>query len=197
VILVIDNYDSFTYNLVQYIGICGAGTIVKRNDEVSVDEIATLNPVGIMLSPGPCRPSDSGVCLDIARASLTPGSSLYGIPLFGVCLGHQAIGMVGGGTVSKSISVMHGKTSLVQHDGKGLFEGLPNPMTAARYHSLSIEADALPDGFIVTATSLDDNEIMGVRHLNLPIEGLQFHPESIVTEGGLRLVENFVRMTTR
>lgn len=194
-ILVIDNYDSFTYNLVQYLGMCGAETVVRRNDEVTLFEVAELQPHGIMLSPGPCRPSDSGVCLDIGKAALTAGSPLYGLPLFGVCLGHQAIGMVAGGTVGRAGSVMHGKTSQVQHDGKGLFAGIPNPMIAARYHSLTIGKTTVPQDFIVTATSLDDDEIMGVRHTSLPIEGVQFHPESVVTEGGMRLIENFVRMT--
>ena len=197
VILVIDNYDSFTYNLVQYLQLCGAEVQVKRNDETSLEEISLDLPQGIMLSPGPCRPTESGVCLDIGRAALSPESKFYGIPLFGVCLGHQAIGLVAGAEVSLAGKIMHGKTSQVQHDGRGLFEGVANPMTAARYHSLSIRQETLPDGFYVTARSLDDDEIMGIRHLELPIEGVQFHPESIVTVDGLKLVDNFVRMCSR
>lgn len=194
-ILVIDNYDSFTYNLVQYLGQCGATSRVFRNDKISIPEIVELKPKGIMLSPGPCRPTDSGICLDILKVALDPEGHLRGIPLFGVCLGHQAIGIVGGGKVSKSKRVMHGKTSPIKHDGKGLFEGLPNPMTVARYHSLSIEQNSVPTDFYVTSTAEDDGEIMGVRHKELPIEGVQFHPESIVTESGIKIIENFVRMT--
>jgi len=195
VILVIDNYDSFTYNLVQYLGQCGAETVVRRNDAVTLEEAVALQPKGIVLSPGPCRPSDSGVCLDLGRAALDPKSPLYGIPMFGVCLGHQAIGEVAGGRVDRAGHIMHGKTSQVSHDGLGLFAGMPNPMTAVRYHSLTIQQGAVPPGFSVTARSLDDDEIMGVRHESLPIEGVQFHPESVLTQEGMRIVENFVRMT--
>lgn len=194
-VLVIDNYDSFTYNLVQYLGQCGADVVVRRNDEVTVEEIGTMAPQGVMLSPGPCRPSDSGVCLDIGRAALVPGSPVHGLPLFGVCLGHQAIGFVAGGVVDRSQNVRHGKTSPIEHDGKGLFAGLPNPLQVVRYHSLSILGNAVPPGFIVTSRSLDDNEIMGVRHESLPIEGVQFHPESVLTQNGLEIVRNFVQLT--
>jgi len=194
-IVVIDNYDSFTYNLVQYLGQCGAECTVVRNDEIGLQGVVDLDPDGVLLSPGPCRPTDSGVCLDIGRAALTPGSPLYGVPLFGVCLGHQAIGTVGGGTVDRAKTIRHGKTSLIEHDGQGLFAGLPNPMTAVRYHSLSILKDAVPAGFLVTARSLDDDEIMGVRHSLLPIEGVQFHPESVLTEQGIEIVRNFVERT--
>ncbi|MBS1712959.1 MAG: aminodeoxychorismate/anthranilate synthase component II [Armatimonadetes bacterium] len=190
--VVIDNYDSFTYNLVQYLGQCGAECTVRRNDETDLEGVAALSPDGILLSPGPCRPTDSGVCLDIAKSALSPGTAVYGLPLFGVCLGHQAIGTVGGGTVDRARTIRHGKTSLVEHDGRGLFSGLPNPMTAVRYHSLSILNGAVPTGFIVTARSLDDDEIMGVRHETLPIEGVQFHPESVMTENGIQIVRNFV-----
>jgi anthranilate synthase/aminodeoxychorismate synthase-like glutamine amidotransferase len=193
VILVIDNYDSFTYNLVQYISQCGAEAVVRRNDEVSIDEILTMNAAGIMLSPGPCTPTESGVCLDIVRSYLS--GELVGIPLFGVCLGHQAIGQVSGGTVARAERIMHGKSSLVRHDGKGLFEGMPNPFRAIRYHSLVVTKDSVPTGFVVTATAEDDREIMGLRHESLPIEGVQFHPESVLTEHGMRIIENFVRMT--
>jgi para-aminobenzoate synthetase component 2 len=192
VILVIDNYDSFTYNLVQYLGQCGVEAVVRRNDEITMAEIEAMTPDGIMLSPGPCTPDQSGICLDIARSFLTSGSST---PLFGVCLGHQAIGQVSGGTVARAEKIMHGKTSMVRHDGKGLFEGMPNPFRAVRYHSLVVTQDTVPPDFVVTATAEDDGEIMGLRHISLPIEGVQFHPESVLTEDGMRIVENFVRMT--
>jgi anthranilate synthase/aminodeoxychorismate synthase-like glutamine amidotransferase len=193
VILVIDNYDSFTYNLVQYLGQCGADLAVRRNDEVSVDEIRALNPKGIMLSPGPCTPTESGVCLDIVQSYLS--GEFAGVPLFGVCLGHQAIGQVSGGKVARAEKIMHGKSSMVQHDGKGLFEGMRNPFRAIRYHSLVVTKDSVPAGFAVTATAEDDGEIMGLRHETLPIEGVQFHPESVLTQDGMRIVENFVQMT--
>jgi anthranilate synthase/aminodeoxychorismate synthase-like glutamine amidotransferase len=192
VILVIDNYDSFTYNLVQYLGVCGAVVTVRRNDEVTLAETAALRPSGIMLSPGPCTPDGSGVCLDIGRAALDPDGPLAGIPVFGVCLGHQAIGQVAGGKVDRANAVRHGKSSPVRHDGQGLFQGCPNPMTAVRYHSLVVRQDAVPPGFVVTATAEDDGEIMGLRHESLPIEGVQFHPESVLTDGGLQIVRNFV-----
>lgn len=191
-ILVIDNFDSFTYNLVQYLGQCGAEIVVRRNDEITLDSIRTLSPKGIMLSPGPCTPKESGICLDVLRAALSqqPG---FTVPLFGVCLGHQAIGHVGGATVERAKNIMHGKASLVEHDGKGLFTGMPQPFSAIRYHSLVVRHDTVPEGFIVTAKSLDDHEIMGLRHESLPIEGVQFHPESILTEQGFRIVENFAK----
>ena len=195
-ILVIDNYDSFTYNLVQYLGQCGAELIVRRNDEIALDEIERLRPDGIMLSPGPCTPKESGICLDILERylfqkgfqSVTGGA----VPLFGVCLGHQAIGHVAGGVVKQAKSIMHGKASMVRHDGKGLFEGMPNPFSAIRYHSLVVTKDSLPPGFYVTATAEDDGEVMGLRHETLPIEGVQFHPESVLTQEGFRIVRNFV-----
>jgi anthranilate synthase/aminodeoxychorismate synthase-like glutamine amidotransferase len=200
-ILVIDNYDSFTYNLVQYLGRCGAEVLVRRNDQITVEEIGDLNPDGIMLSPGPCTPSESGVCLDIVRTYLHSGTSTDRAtggafrlsPLFGVCLGHQAIGEVAGGIVTRAGKIMHGKASLIRHDGKGLLHGMPNPFSAIRYHSLVVAKDTVPPGFVVTATAEDDGEIMGMRHQSLPIEGVQFHPESVLTEGGFRIVENFVR----
>ncbi|HWD38152.1 MAG TPA: aminodeoxychorismate/anthranilate synthase component II [Fimbriimonas sp.] len=195
-ILVIDNYDSFTYNLVQYLGQCGAEVVVRRNDEVSMEEIDRLRPDGIMLSPGPCTPKESGVCLPILERYLVTGgfkgSAGETIPLFGVCLGHQAIGHVAGGVVRQAQNIMHGKASLVRHDGQGVFEGMPNPFSAIRYHSLIVTADSLPAGFIVTATAEDDGEVMGIRHQSLPIEGVQFHPESVLTEEGFRIVSNFV-----
>ncbi len=198
-ILVVDNYDSFTYNLVQYLGQCKAEVMVRRNDEVTIEEIDKLKPAGIMLSPGPCTPKESGVCLPLVERYLSekpflrPGDGKV-VPLFGVCLGHQAIGQVAGGEVKQAQNIMHGKASLVEHDGKGLFAGMPNPFRAIRYHSLVVMKDHLPPGFVVTATALDDHEVMGLRHRSLPIEGVQFHPESVLTEEGFRIVENFVRM---
>jgi anthranilate synthase/aminodeoxychorismate synthase-like glutamine amidotransferase len=192
-ILVIDNYDSFTFNLVQYMGQCKVDIVVRRNDEIVLDEIRELKPDGIMLSPGPCTPKESGVCLNILAAALSPDPGPFGVPLFGVCLGHQAIGEVAGGEVRQARNIMHGKASMVSHDGKGLFEGMPNPFSAIRYHSLIVTADSIPKGFAITARSTDDNEVMGLRHETLPIEGVQFHPESVLTQDGFRIVENYVR----
>jgi para-aminobenzoate synthetase component II len=195
-ILVIDNYDSFTYNLVQYLGQCGADLTVRRNDEIQLDEIEKLCPDGIMLSPGPCTPKESGICLGILERYLFQngfkGSSGEVVPLFGVCLGHQAIGHVAGGEVRQAQNIMHGKASQVRHDGKGLFEGMPNPFSAIRYHSLIVTKESLPPGFIVSAVAEDDGEVMGMRHETLPIEGVQFHPESVLTQEGFRIVKNFV-----
>ena len=197
-ILVIDNYDSFTYNLVQYLGRCGAEVVVKRNDEITLEGIAALKPHGIMLSPGPCTPSEAGVCLDIAGAYLSSAGRSQApfpiVPLFGVCLGHQAIGQVAGGTVARAGKIMHGKASMVRHDGMGIFEGMPNPFSGIRYHSLVVTKDTVPPDLLVTATAEDDGEVMGLRHKALPIESVQFHPESVLTESGFRIVENFVRM---
>lgn len=191
-ILVIDNYDSFTYNLVQYLGQAGAEVVVKRNDEITLDEIQSLDPDGIMLSPGPCTPSQSGVCLSILAGALG-GEKRISMPIFGVCLGLQAIGEVGGGVVEQAANIMHGKASMVRHDGRGLFEGMPNPFRAIRYHSLVVTRESVPDEFEVTATAEDDAEVMGLRHRSLPIEGVQFHPESVLTEQGFTIVENFVK----
>lgn len=191
-IVVIDNYDSFTYNLVQYLGQCGADVVVRRNDQVALDEIMDLGPAGILLSPGPCTPKESGVCLDIAREAERAKGRLATIPLFGVCLGHQAIGFTSGATVRRADRIMHGKASIIRHDGQGVFAGMPNPFRAIRYHSLVVDRSTLSPEFEVTATSEDDGEIMGVRHRRLPIEGVQFHPESVLTEEGLRIVQNFV-----
>ncbi len=196
-ILVVDNYDSFTYNLVQYLGQCGAEVVVRRNDAITPEEIASLKPDGIMLSPGPCTPRESGVCLDVLRQAMGPNPGAFGVPTFGVCLGHQAIGLVAGGEVRQAANIMHGKASMVSHDGKGLFEGLPNPFSAIRYHSLVVTRDSIPKGFIVTATADDDGEVMGLRHESLPIEGVQFHPESVLTQDGIRIVENFVKAVER
>ena len=195
-ILVVDNYDSFTYNLVQYLGQAGAEVVVRRNDEIDVQKIEELRPQGVMLSPGPCTPKESGVCLDVLAAGLANTGYLAEeqIPIFGVCLGHQAIGQVAGGVVRQAVNIMHGKASPVEHDGKGLFEGMPSPFSAIRYHSLIVTADSLPKGFYITATSMDDHEVMGLRHETRPIEGVQFHPESVLTQQGYRIVENFVKI---
>lgn len=191
-ILVIDNYDSFTYNLVQYLGRCGASITVLRNDEVTTQTIAEMRPEGIMLSPGPCTPKESGVCLDVIAAALSEQDG-FRVPVFGVCLGHQTIGQVAGGIVRQAERIMHGKASPVEHDRKGLFENMPNPFSAIRYHSLVVDPQTVPQGFLVTARSTDDHEIMGLRHESLPIEGVQFHPESVMTEQGFTIVENFVK----
>ena len=193
-ILVIDNFDSFTYNLVQYLGQCGAEVAVRRNDDITLEGIEAMRPEAIMLSPGPCTPGQSGVCLDILRAALAGKSKALTVPIFGVCLGHQAIGEVAGGVVRRARTIMHGKASMVRHDGKGLFTGMPNPFRAIRYHSLVVDEDTLPADFIITATAEDDGEIMGVRHKSLPIEGVQFHPESVLSEQGMRIIENFLAM---
>ena len=189
-ILLIDNYDSFTYNLFHYLGELGADVRVVRNDEISADEALALKPEGIVLSPGPCTPNEAGICLDLI-------DQLQGrIPLLGVCLGHQAIGQAFGGVVKRAREVMHGKTSLVHHRGRGVFKDLPTPYTATRYHSLIVDRAGLPEDFEITAwTETADgemDEIMGLRHRTLPIEGVQFHPESILTEHGHQLLRNFL-----
>jgi anthranilate synthase component 2 len=189
-LLMIDNYDSFTYNLVQYLGELGAEVVVKRNDAITVDEIKRLAPERIVLSPGPCTPNEAGVSLAVVR-------ELAGqIPMLGVCLGHQAIGQAFGGDVIHARSVMHGKTSAVHHRGQGVFAGLPQPMEATRYHSLVLDAATLPACFELTAwTAFEDGsleEIMGIRHRELDIEGVQFHPESILTGAGHELLNNFL-----
>jgi len=189
-ILMIDNYDSFTYNLVQYFGELGAEVAVHRNDQITVEQVAALRPSHIILSPGPCTPNEAGICLDlIAR--------LQGqFPILGVCLGHQSIGQAFGGVVKRAREVMHGKVSQIHHSGLGVFRDLPSPYTATRYHSLVVEKDGLPDSLEVTAwTQHADgsrDEIMGMRHRTLPIEGVQFHPESILTEHGHQLLKNFI-----
>ena len=184
-ILVIDNYDSFTYNLVQYLGELGADIEVVRNDEVTVEDILKKKPDHILISPGPCSPKEAGISVEVIK-------QLSGkIPILRVCLGHQSIGYAFGGDIIRAGKLMHGKTSQISHDGKGVFKGLPNPFRATRYHSLVIKKDTLPDCLEVTATS-EDGEIMGVRHKTLPVEGVQFHPESILTEAGKDLLRNFM-----
>jgi anthranilate synthase/aminodeoxychorismate synthase-like glutamine amidotransferase len=191
-ILVIDNYDSFTYNLVQYLGEWGADIVVRRNDEIELGEIEDLNPAGIILSPGPCTPTESGVCLDILASAMIPGSTLNKreTTIFGVCLGHQAIGQVAGGVVSSSSRIMHGKTSMVKHDGKGVFRDLPDPIRVTRYHSLAVLEQGFPDCLEISARAEDDGEIMALRHKELPIEGVQFHPESVLTDEGKKMMLN-------
>ncbi len=186
-ILVIDNYDSFTYNLVQYLGELGAEIQVRRNDQVTLEEIERMAPGRIVLSPGPKTPNEAGICLDLIKefSSRTP--------ILGVCLGHQAIGQAFGGKVVRAPVIMHGKTSLVRHDGKSLFAGLPNPFPATRYHSLIVERESLPEALEVTATS-PDGLIMGLRHKEMKVEGVQFHPESVLTEPGKKLLANFLEL---
>jgi len=184
-VVVIDNYDSFTYNLVQYLGELGAEPIVHRHDAVTVDEVAALEPDAILISPGPGSPKDAGISNAVIE-QLGPT-----IPTFGVCLGHQCIGEVFGGRIVRAEQVMHGKTSPVRHDGAGVMAGLPNPFEATRYHSLVVERESLPDVLEVTAET-PDGVIMGLRHRELPIEGVQFHPESILTSVGKELLTNFL-----
>jgi anthranilate synthase/aminodeoxychorismate synthase-like glutamine amidotransferase len=188
VVLVIDNYDSFTYNLVQYLGEMKADLEVRRNDQISLDQIDEMKPDRILVSPGPCSPRESGLSNDIIR---TFGPRL---PLLGVCLGHQCIGHTFGGEVIVNYRIMHGKTSLVRHNGRDLFQGMPNPFAATRYHSLVIKRDSLPDCLEVTAET-DEGEIMGVRHKQHPIWGVQFHPESILTESGRQILKNFMALS--
>jgi anthranilate synthase/aminodeoxychorismate synthase-like glutamine amidotransferase len=184
-VLMIDNYDSFTYNLVQYLGELGAEVDVVRNDAITLDEIEARAPDHIVVSPGPCTPSEAGISVPLIQRFAGR------IPILGVCLGHQAIGQAFGGRVVRAQRVMHGKLSPVEHDGDGVFEGLPSPFKATRYHSLAIERDSLPAALEVTATA-DDGEIMGVRHRTHAVEGVQFHPEAILTEHGKRLLANFL-----
>jgi len=189
-ILVIDNYDSFVYNLVQYIGELGADPLVYRNDRISLEEAERIKPDGIILSPGPGTPEDIkyfGVCSAIIKRI---GSR---IPILGVCLGHQGIIHSFGGRINRANNIMHGKTSMIEHDGKGILKGIKNPFRATRYHSLVGDRSTLPSCLKITAESLDDKEIMGVRHISYPIEGVQFHPESILTENGKKIIENFLK----
>ena len=186
-ILVLDNYDSFTYNLVQYLGELGVDLQVRRNDDITLDGIRDLKPERILVSPGPCSPRESGLSNEVIRA--------FGreMPVFGVCLGHQCIGHTFGAEVVVNYRMMHGKTSPIKHNGKDLFEGMPNPFRATRYHSLVIKRDTLPACLEVTAET-DEGEIMGVRHRELPIWGVQFHPESILTENGRQIMRNFLKL---
>ncbi len=185
-VLVLDNYDSFTYNLVQYLGELGASVTVLRNDQTTIPAIAALRPDRIVISPGPGRPEDAGVTMDLIR-DLGPT-----IPIFGVCLGHQAIGAAFGGTVKRAKVPMHGKTSTIEHNGRGLFSGLTGPFPASRYHSLIVADEGLPGELEVTARTKEDGTIMGLRHRSLPIHGVQFHPESILTSEGRKILRNFL-----
>ena len=185
-LLMIDNYDSFTYNLVQYLGELGEDVRVYRNDQISVAEIENLKPDHIVISPGPCTPNEAGVSVETIQ-------KLGGkIPILGVCLGHQSIGQAYGGKIVRAKQLMHGKTSMIRHANQGVFAGLPNPFEATRYHSLVIERDSVPEVLEITAWT-DDGEIMGVRHKTLPVEGVQFHPESILTQHGHELLANFLK----
>jgi para-aminobenzoate synthetase component 2 len=186
-LLMIDNYDSFTYNLVQYLGEMGLDLVVKRNDEIDLEGIAQLAPSGIVLSPGPCTPAEARICVPLVQRFAGE------IPILGVCLGHQAVGAAYGGRVVRARKIMHGKPSEIRHDGRGALAGIPSPFTAIRYHSLVVERDTLPDCLRITATSAEDDEIMALRHRELDVEGIQFHPESILTEHGKTLLRNFAR----
>ena len=190
-LLVIDNYDSFTYNLVQYFGELGAEMKVVRNDAMSIDEIRELAPERICISPGPCTPNEAGISCEVIREF--GQNAKQAIPILGVCLGHQSIGQVFGGEVIRADRLMHGKTSPIFHTGKSVFEGLPSPFTATRYHSLIVKRDTLPDCLEITAET-ENGTIMGLMHKELPIHGVQFHPESILTEDGMKMLENFLRV---
>ncbi len=185
-LLLIDNYDSFTFNLVHFLGELGARTHVVRNDEISVDDAIALNPAGIVLSPGPCDPARAGICVPLVKAAARAE-----IPLLGVCLGHQSIGEAFGGVVGGAGEIVHGKLGTIFHENGGIFRGLPSPLAATRYHSLVVERDTLPDELEITAW-INDGTIMGLRHKTLPIEGVQFHPESIASEHGHKLLANFL-----
>ncbi len=186
-VVVIDNYDSFTYNLVQYLGELGSDVAVFRNDAVTVDEVAGLSPDRIVLSPGPCTPNEAGICLELVRR--LSGAT----PILGVCLGHQVIGQAFGGEIVPARRLMHGKVSIVSHDGRGIFRGVRNPLAATRYHSLVINPRNIPGCLEVTATS-EDGEIMGIRHREFPVWGVQFHPESIFTQDGKTILRNLLEM---
>jgi len=185
-LLLIDNYDSFTYNLVHYLGELGADVVIRRNDALDVQQAMAMNPAGIVLSPGPCDPDQAGICL-----ALTAAAAETGTPLLGVCLGHQTIGQAFGGKVVRCHEIVHGKMGKMNHTGTGLFAGLPTPFDATRYHSLIVERESLPDCLSITA-ELDDGTIMGLQHRDLPIHGIQFHPESIASEHGHALLQNFL-----
>jgi len=188
-ILLIDNYDSFTYNLVQYLGDLGADVVVHRNDKITVEDAISLKPAGILISPGPSDPDHAGICL-----ALIHECAKKSVPLFGVCLGMQAMGQAFGGKVVRAPAPLHGKISQIHHEGQSVFEGLPNPFPATRYHSLIVERETLPAELTITAQT-DDGLIMGLAHKTAPIHGVQFHPESIATQGGHKMLENFLKIT--
>ncbi|MDR3735845.1 MAG: aminodeoxychorismate/anthranilate synthase component II [Acidobacteriaceae bacterium] len=193
-IFVLDNYDSFTYNLVQYMGELGAEMVIKRNDELTPEQVEALNPERIVISPGPCTPQDAGISIDLVRHFA--GKAKRTVPVLGVCLGHQSIGAAFGGNVVRAPKLMHGKTSVVEHDGKTIFSGIASPMTCTRYHSLIVEEKDLPAELEVSARTHDEagDIIMALRHREYPIEGVQFHPESVLTTDGKRLIENFLHI---
>jgi len=193
-VFVLDNYDSFTYNLVQYMGELGAEMVIKRNDELTVAEVEALNPDRIVISPGPCTPHEAGISIDLIKHFA--GKAKRRVPLLGVCLGHQSIGAAFGGIVSRAPKLMHGKTSVVEHDGRTIFQGIASPMTCTRYHSLIVEEKNLPAELEITARTQDaaGEIIMGLRHREFPIEGVQFHPESVLTTDGKKLIENFLKL---
>ena len=184
-ILVIDNYDSFTYNLVQYLGEMGEALVVHRNDQITVDEVEALAPDRIIISPGPCTPNEAGISVETIRRMA------HKTPILGVCLGHQSIGQAFGGEIVRADRLMHGKTSPIRHDGRTIFRGLPSPFAATRYHSLLVRRETLPECLEISAET-EEGEIMGLRHRDLPVEGVQFHPESVLTEHGKELLRNFV-----
>lgn len=188
-LLLIDNYDSFTYNLVHYLGGLGADVVVKRNDEIDVQQAMAMNPSSILLSPGPCDPNQAGICLALVQAAAETKT-----PLVGVCLGHQSIGQAFGGKVVLADAIMHGKMGTITHTGKGVFEDIPSPFQATRYHSLTVDRATLPDCLEITA-QVEDGTIMGLQHRELPIHGVQFHPESIASEHGHKLLQNFLDLT--
>jgi anthranilate synthase component 2 len=186
-VFVLDNYDSFTFNLVQYMGELGADVVVRRNDELTPEQVEALHPDRIVLSPGPCTPQEAGISIDLIRHMAGK------VPILGVCLGHQAIGAAFGGNIIRAPKLMHGKTSAVEHDGKTIFDGISTPMTCTRYHSLIVEEKGLPKDLEVSARTADGT-IMGLRHRSLPVEGVQFHPESVLTSDGKRLIQNFLKL---
>jgi anthranilate synthase component 2 len=198
-VFVLDNYDSFTYNLVQYMGELGAEMVIRRNDELTPEQVEELNPDRILISPGPCTPQEAGISIGLLKhfaASQQAGGRR--VPILGVCLGHQAIGAAFGGKVVRAAKLMHGKTSEVEHDGRTLFEGIPSAMTCTRYHSLIVAEEGLPETLEISATTTDaatgERTIMALRHRDLPIEGVQFHPESVLTSDGRKMIENFLKM---
>jgi anthranilate synthase/aminodeoxychorismate synthase-like glutamine amidotransferase len=191
-VFVLDNYDSFTYNLVQYMGELGAEVVVRRNDELTPEEVVAMKPERILLSPGPCTPQDAGILIPLIQHLATLPKKQQ-IPVLGVCLGHQAIGAAFGGEVVRAPQLMHGKTSAIEHDGRTLFRGIPQPMTCTRYHSLIVAEDSLPDELEISARVAGESMIMALRHRTLPIEGVQFHPESVLTDHGKQLIANFLK----
>jgi anthranilate synthase/aminodeoxychorismate synthase-like glutamine amidotransferase len=190
-VFVLDNYDSFTYNLVQYMGELGAEMVIRRNDELTPAEVEALHPDRILISPGPCTPQDAGISIALIQHFARAGVSAR-VPILGVCLGHQAIGAAFGGNVVRAPKLMHGKTSEIEHDSKTIFAGIPSPMTCTRYHSLIVAEEGLPDELEVSARTSDGETIMALRHRTLPIEGVQFHPESVLTTHGKQIIQNFL-----